>query len=164
MTFMELLPIVDSEKVDLLYPSSSMKVARGSSVLLSCDAIYDPAQCEDVHVAWFQDATELTMPHKYITAVNESLISGPVKKCRRQVVTEILNLQSKDADRFQCKALCVRELSAMGHFISITITGDLQSVRKHLEMFWSYGRESRLGMLPTANSKFVFVSSSSLVG
>lgn len=126
MTFMELLPFVDSDKVELRYPKSSMKAARGSSVLLSCKAIYHPAQCEDVHVAWFQGDTELNKPHKYITAVNESF-SGPGKTRTRQVVTEILDLQSKDADRFQCKALCVREVAAMGHFISITITGDSQS-------------------------------------
>lgn len=127
MTFMDLLPIVHSDKVELLYPKSSMKAARGSSVLLSCEAIYDPAQCEDVHVAWFQGRTELTRPHKYITAVNESYISEPGKRRKRQVVTEILDLQPEDADRFQCKALCVGELSAMGHFIGITITGDSQS-------------------------------------
>lgn len=124
---MDLLPIVDSEKVELLYQSRSMKMARGSSALLNCEAVYDPVQCEDVHVAWFQGTTELTRPRKYITAVNESFHSEPVQRRRRQVETEILDLQPEDAARFQCKALCVGELTAMGHFISITITGDSQS-------------------------------------
>lgn len=101
-----------------------MEAARGSSVLLSCEAVYDPVQCKDVHVAWFQDTTELTRPHKYITAVSESLISEPARRRRRQVVTEILDLQPEDADRFQCKALCLEEVSAVGHSITIKVTGD----------------------------------------
>lgn len=79
----------DPDKVQLLYPSSSVTAVRGSSLLLSCEAIYDPVQCHHMHVAWLQGTTELTWPHKYITTVSESFESG---RRRSQVVTEILDL------------------------------------------------------------------------
>lgn len=114
----------DPDKVQLLYPSSSVTAARGSSFLLSCEALYDPLHCHHVHVAWFQGSTkaELTRPYKYLTTVSESFIGE--RRRRRQVATEILDLQLEDAGGFQCVALCAGEISAMGHFIRITFAGD----------------------------------------
>lgn len=113
----------DPDKVQLLYPSRRVTAARGSSLLLSCEALYHLEQCHHVHVAWFQGTTELTRPHKYLTTVNESFV-GESETKRRQVETEILDLQLEDAGRFQCVALCAGEVSAMGHFVSIFIAGD----------------------------------------
>lgn len=139
-----------------------MSAARGSSVRLSCEAVYDPVRCEDVHVAWFQDTSELTRPHKYMTVVSESLISEPGRRRRRQVVTEILDLQPEDADRFQCRALCREEVSAVGHAITIQVTGDdSPSAVAALERREGI-QTGNVGRCQ--NSNLVFLSSSSLVG
>lgn len=107
--------------VELFYPQLTMRAARGSSVRLSCEARYDYKRCGEVHVSWFQGDSELTNPQKHVTTVNETIASGTVR--RRQVVTEILDLQPEDSESFQCKASCNNEVTAMGHFIRLIVIG-----------------------------------------
>lgn len=107
--------------VELFYPQTTLKAARGSSVRLSCEARYNVQRCEQVHVSWFQDGSEMTDPQKHVTTVNETIVSITVR--RRQVVTEILDLQPEDSESFQCKASCKGEDTAMGHFIRLMVIG-----------------------------------------
>lgn len=106
----------DPDKVQLLYPSSSVTAARPSSLLLRCEALYDPLECHHVH-------SLVPGHHGADPTVSESFISG-LERRKRQVVTEILDLLLEDAGRFQCVALCAGEVSAIGHFIRVTIEGD----------------------------------------
>lgn len=75
-----------------------------------------------MHVSWFQNNSEMTNPKKHVTTVNETLVSSVVR--RRQVVTEILDLQPEDSESFQCKASCNGEETAMGHFIRLLVIGE----------------------------------------
>lgn len=80
-------------------------------------------KCGLLHVAWYhltKDGAELTDPKKYFTTVNETISDGIMRL--RQVETEILNLTSDDDGQFQCKAGCENQETAMGHFITITVT------------------------------------------
>ncbi|KAI9520181.1 hypothetical protein NQZ68_020080 [Dissostichus eleginoides] len=114
------------EKVTLevRYEGDTITTARGSSVQLSCDAIYDFEQCGLLHVVWvhvMDQNEELTDPRRFFTTVNETLSEDTMR--RRQVVTEILNVSPKDAGQFQCQAECEGEQTAMGLFIWINIKG-----------------------------------------
>lgn len=113
----------ENETVQVLYPQKTFTPARGSSVTLSCKAFYDFMKCGLLHVAWYhltKDDAELTDPKKYFTTVNETISDGIMRL--RQVETEILNLTSDDNGQFQCKAGCENQETAMGHFITITVT------------------------------------------
>lgn len=113
----------DSEdNVKVFYPKENITPARGSSVKLSCEAHYNFVRCGLLHVVWIVrdgEAAELINPKKYHTTVNETLSEGGMR--RRQVVTEILDLNPGDSNKYQCKALCETGGSAMGHFITITV-------------------------------------------
>ncbi|KAM6935620.1 uncharacterized protein PEZ65_005962 [Lycodopsis pacificus] len=111
--------------LEVQYPQRSIAPARGSSVKLSCDAIYDVQLCGLLQVAWYRltagsaEPAELTKPGKYFTTVNETVDSVR----RRQVVTEIFDLTPKDDGQFQCTAECETGTTGMGHYISITVGG-----------------------------------------
>ncbi|KAK9514397.1 hypothetical protein VZT92_027865 [Zoarces viviparus] len=118
-------PQEDNDTVEVRYPQSSIAPARGSSVKLSCDAIYNVKLCGLLRVAWYSlntqsaEPTKLTEPGKYFTTVNET--EHNVR--RRQVVTEIFDLMPKDDGQYQCTAECETGPTAMGHYISITVRG-----------------------------------------
>ncbi|XP_068425890.1 signal-regulatory protein beta-1 [Clinocottus analis] len=112
----------DNVTLEVRYPQRSITAAGGSSVKLSCNAIYIVELCGLLRVAWYRIASpnlELTDPGRYFTAVNET--GNHVR--RRQVVTEILSLTPKDHGQFQCQAQCDTGETSMGHYISITVEG-----------------------------------------
>ncbi|XP_074509060.1 uncharacterized protein LOC141778597 [Sebastes fasciatus] len=95
--------------------------ARGSSVKLSCIALYDFKLCGSLlRVGWY-NLTELTDPRKYFTTVNETVSDD--NRRRRQVVTEILNLTPEDNGLYQCQARCDSGETSPGHYINITVQG-----------------------------------------
>ncbi|XP_069393925.1 uncharacterized protein [Paralichthys olivaceus] len=113
---------LDKENIEVLYPQRTITVSKGSSVKLSCIAIYNHEQCSPVHVAWSQNGgIKLTDPNKYVTTVNETVFDGNMR--RRQVETEILDLTTNDTGEFQCKAKCDNGEVAMGHFIRVSLKG-----------------------------------------
>ncbi|KAI3361469.1 hypothetical protein L3Q82_012958 [Scortum barcoo] len=114
------------QQIKVFYPKENITPARGSSVKLSCEAHYDFAKCGLLHVVWIvweeqNQSAELINPRKYHTTVNETVSEGDMR--RRQAVTEILDLNPEDNNRYQCKATCESGGSAMGHFITIKVQG-----------------------------------------
>uniref|UniRef100_A0A4W6BP87 Ig-like domain-containing protein n=1 Tax=Lates calcarifer TaxID=8187 RepID=A0A4W6BP87_LATCA len=94
---------------------------RGSSVKLSCEAIYNLKRCGLVHVEWCnftKKCAKLTDPSRYFTTVNETAVDENTR--RRQVVTEILSVTTEDDGQFQCNAHCEGE-SALGHYIIVKV-------------------------------------------
>ncbi|XP_037639662.1 uncharacterized protein zgc:174945 [Sebastes umbrosus] len=97
--------------------------ARGSSVKLSCIALYDfELYGSLLRVGWYNFTDyELTDPRKYFTTVNETVSDD--NRRRRQVVTEILNLTPEDNGQYQCQARCDSGETSVGHYIQITVQG-----------------------------------------
>ncbi|XP_060905754.1 uncharacterized protein zgc:174945 [Labrus mixtus] len=112
---------VDKVTLELRYQRATLTPSRGSSVKLSCNAVYNSKLCGLLHVVWCQDSTELTEPRKYFTTVNETISGRDMR--RRQVVTEILDLTSKDSGRYQCTAKCAKSQEAA---VGVTITIDVK--------------------------------------
>ena len=112
--------------LEVIYPQRSFTLPPGSSVKLSCDTHYDFEHCGLLYVVWChlsRGSVQLTDPKKYLTTVNETESGGGMR--RRQVVTEILDLATEDNGQFQCKADCESGEAAMGHFITITVKGEV---------------------------------------
>ncbi|GAA6217191.1 uncharacterized protein zgc:174945 [Lates japonicus] len=113
----------DNATVWLNYPRRMITTHRGSSVKLSCDAIYNLKRCGLVHVEWCnftKKCAKLTDSSRYFTTVNETAVDENTR--RRQVVTEILNVTTEDDGQFQCNAHCEGE-SALGHYIIVKVEG-----------------------------------------
>ncbi|MEQ2297535.1 hypothetical protein AMECASPLE_035660, partial [Ameca splendens] len=110
--------------LEVVYPQTTFIAVTGSSAKLSCEANYDPQKCGMVHVVWHELAKnteksmELTDPQRYFTTVNET--TNDTGR-RRQVVTEIISVTTKDDGRYQCKATCLTGEQAMGHFVTINV-------------------------------------------
>lgn len=88
--------------MEVNYPQRSVTGAVGSSVTLSCDAVYDVERCGVLRAAWYRLAdpsaarpadAPLTDPGHHFTAVNET--DDGVR--RRQVVTELRGLRAEAA-------------------------------------------------------------------
>ncbi|KAJ0066447.1 hypothetical protein NL108_013218 [Boleophthalmus pectinirostris] len=112
----------DQDPLQVLYGKSHFTSPPGSSVTLICQILYDSERCSQVHAVWFnQSESPLIDPEKYLTIVNETI---PKKHWRRrQVLTEILNLSSKDEGSYQCRgtAVCAKSETLMGHLITVTV-------------------------------------------
>lgn len=108
--------------IEVIYQAKTIKAEKGSTVKLSCEAKYDFAGCENLHVVWHMpdQNTELTEPLNYFTTVSEKQIGVNVRE--RTVITEILSVNQGDSGRYQCKADCSGQI-AMGHFITVNVTG-----------------------------------------
>lgn len=112
-----------ADSVEVLYPQRTFTERSGSSVKLFCQAQYEP-RCGQVHVLWThleRNYPKLTDPEKYLTTVNETVTVNNMR--RRQVVTEILNLNKKDKGTYQCHAECTNGEKAIGHVITVNVKG-----------------------------------------
>ncbi|CAJ1063074.1 uncharacterized protein zgc:174945 [Xyrichtys novacula] len=116
------------DEVTLRSKAQTIAAARGSSVSLSCLAVYNYQLCRLLHVTWRAEGgaevgaaagVELTDPKKYLTTVSETLSDGDVR--HRQVETEILDLTEEDSGRYQCVARCGGAESAVGRFSEIIV-------------------------------------------
>ncbi|KAK5861705.1 hypothetical protein PBY51_017161 [Eleginops maclovinus] len=121
---LSVLAAQDKVPIEVRYKEATLTTARGSSVQLSCEAVYDFEQCRQLHVVWVRDGkkrVELTDPRRFFTTVSETVSEDGTR--RRQVLTEILEVIPEDAGQFQCQAKCEDGEMAMGLFIWINVNG-----------------------------------------
>ncbi|KAM6995261.1 uncharacterized protein LKV04_007486 [Tautogolabrus adspersus] len=115
--------------LELRYQRATLNPSRGSSVKLSCNAVYNFKLCGRLHVVWCKENSELMELSKYFTTVNETISGGDMR--RRQVVTEILDLTAEDSGRYQCTAECKEsEDTAVGLTIKVEVKGTVMNEKE----------------------------------